>query len=356
MSDPDVPVEEPHDEDAGGDHGHVFDINASIMSHNLPYPAIEPVHGAPLLVFDRGAYAAINFEALSHTEAFAEAEPSTDMRAWAEDVIERPDFRYDAAEFDAGSLAQAMVAVPGVVLPRPLSWLNQQLFWGTGALILLTVFLCGVKRRRVEEHRPSGRFQHAVEAIVLYLREEVVRPSFHDAANRWTPFFASMFLVILTVNLFGLIPGTGTLSGNIGATISFALVTLFCMLYFGMKEQGPKFWINLVPIPFSWGMSPIWVLLLAIELLGLVIKPSALALRLGANMFGGHTVLLIFLTLGYVVFAQTQSVGLAIALQGFGFILGTLFHLMEVLVAFVQAYVFTLLSAIFIGMSIHPEH
>ena len=129
------------------------------------------------------------------------------------------------------------------------------------------------------------------------------------------------------------------------------------MLFFGMKEQGFKFWINLVPVHFSWGMSPVWLLLLIIEMLGLVIKPVALAIRLFANMFAGHTVLLVFMSLGFVVISQDPSAtGLAQILGVSGWLFGCVFHFMEVLVAFIQAYVFTMLAAMFIGMSIHPEH
>jgi F-type H+-transporting ATPase subunit a len=130
------------------------------------------------------------------------------------------------------------------------------------------------------------------------------------------------------------------------------------MLFFGMKEQGLKFWINIVPIHFTIGMSPVWFLLLIIELMGLIIKPVALAIRLFANMFAGHTVLLVFLSLGYIIAAKDggEASGLAYALGSFGWLLGFAFHAMELLVAFIQAYVFTMLAAMFIGMSIHPEH
>ena len=124
-----------------------------------------------------------------------------------------------------------------------------------------------------------------------------------------------------------------------------------------MKEQGLKYWINLVPIHFEWKMSPVWFILLIIELMGLVIKPMALAIRLFANMFAGHTVLLIFLSLGYIILKETpDAVGLSLGLKTLGFGLAVAFHAMEVLVAFIQAYVFTLLAAMFIGSSIHPEH
>ena len=147
------------------------------------------------------------------------------------------------------------------------------------------------------------------------------------------------------------------MSGNIGMTAAWALIVLFSMLYFGMKEQGPKFWINLVPIPFTLGMSPIWFLLLIIEIMGLFIKPIALAIRLFANMFAGHTVMLVFLSLGFVIISQDPgNTTLAHILGISGWIFSILFYFMELLVAFIQAYVFTMLAAMFIGMSIHPEH
>ena len=118
-----------------------------------------------------------------------------------------------------------------------------------------------------------------------------------------------------------------------------------------------EYTINLVPVKFSVGMSPVWFLLLIIESLGLIIKPAALAIRLFANMFAGHTVLLVFLSLGYILIANAaEATFTAAALGGFGWLLAVAFHAMELLVAFIQAYVFTLLAALFIGMSIHPEH
>jgi F-type H+-transporting ATPase subunit a len=147
------------------------------------------------------------------------------------------------------------------------------------------------------------------------------------------------------------------MSGNIGVTAAWALVVLLCMLLFGMKEQGLKYWVTLVPIPFTWALSPIWLLLLVIEASGLLIKPVALAIRLFANMFAGHTVLLVFLSLGYVLIAkQPEGTFIAGSLAVFGWLLAVVFHFMELLVAFIQAYVFTMLAALFIGSSIHPEH
>ena len=360
--------DEAHDHGAHGDdhghgdaHHHPFSIAATMLHHNMPYPAMEWVHGKPIITFDRATYAAMNFETLSHDPAFAEVDGSAYIE-WAAERLEVNDFagRWNNQTLEKDQLAKAMALVDDhsfVTFPKALSFLNQQTFFGCFALLLLALFTAVVFRRKPEQLKPAGRVQHALEAITLYLRDEVVRPNIPHHPDRWIGFLVTMFLMILSVNLFGLIPGTGTMSGNIGVTGAFAGVTLFCMLFFGMKEQGLKFWPNLVPIHFSIGMSPIWLLLLIIELLGLVIKPFALAVRLFANMFAGHTVLLVFMSLGYVIVAQTgEHSALAYGFHGAGFFMAVAFHAMELLVAFIQAYVFTMLSAMFIGMSIHPEH
>lgn len=338
---------------------HAFDIGAAILHHNMPYPAWEIFHGRPIITFDRAGYAAINYGELSHDPAFADAD-GTPYLDWATEHASKPDFRFDHSQLDPAVLAKAMVVAGDhslVTLPRPLSFLNQQVFFGTIALLLLFLIVAVFARRKPEQLKPANRVQHFFESIVLYLRDEVVRPSMHHGGDRWLPFLSTMFFMILAVNLFGLIPGTGTMSGNIGVTAAWAAIVLLLMLGCGMKEQGAKYWVNIVPIHFTWAMSPVWLLLLVIELMGLIIKPAALAIRLFANMFAGHTVLLVFLSLGYIVLAKNaDSAGLAMGLKGFGWILALAFHAMEVLVAFIQAYVFTLLAALFIGMSIHPEH
>lgn len=342
---------------AGGHHA--FDMGGAILHHNMPYPAWEIFHGSPIITFDRGLYAAINYATISRGEHFADAD-GTPYRTWAEEVASKPDFRYDHRDLEAPQLAKAMAAVDQhsyVTFPQALSVVNQQTFFGTVALLLLFLVLGVFFRRGRDQLAPGNRVQHCLEAVVLYLRDEVARPNIHHGADRWNVFLSTLFLMILAINLFGLVPGTGTMSGNIGVTAAWATVILFCMLFFGMKEQGARYWINLVPIPFSWPLSPVWFLLLLIELMGLIIKPAALAIRLFVNMFAGHTVLLVFLSLGYIIYTQSaESVALATGLKGFGWILAIAFHAMEVLVAFIQAYVFTLLSALFIGMSIHPEH
>ena len=342
---------------AHGQSAHAgFDFAASISHHNMPYPAWEPVHGKPLLIFDLAGFAARNLDYYqgSYPDKLAAADGAPYL-AWAQ---------AKAGDRPAEPLAKAMALAEHKSLlgslPQSMAWVNQQIFWGTIALLIIAAALVGFARRKPGQLKPVGRIQHMLEAVTLFVRDDIVRPNFHHHPDGWVPHFAAIFLAILACNLIGLIPGTGTATGNIGVTAALALTTLASMLFFGMKEQGVgRFWVNLVPVPFS--LKPaellIWVMLAAIEGLGLLIKPVALAIRLFANMFAGHTVLLAFTSLGLIINAARPDLAfLSYGMSGFGLVLAFAIFFLELLVAFIQAYVFTLLSAVFIGSSMHPEH
>ena len=371
-----LPISGNEDHDHDGDHAHgddhadhgPFDINASIMSHNMPYPAWDPAHTGAIIVFDLGTHSAMKYKKYVDNPAYAKKLEGVDGSAymdWATEIAESPvtDFRYVGHQdsIEANKLAKIMAYTDSkapIVFPKALSFVNNQIFFGTFALLAFFLIVGVFCRRKPDQVQPQGRIQNFMETFVIYLRDEVIKPAIPHHYKPFVAFLVSMFFIILVVNLFGLIPGTGTMSGNIGMTCAWASIVFLAMLFFGIKEQGfVKFWINLVPIHFSWGMSPVWLLLLVIELMGLIIKPIALAIRLFANMFAGHTVLLVFLSLGFIVVAQDpEAKGLGALLGVSGWLFGIAFHAMEVLVAFIQAYVFTMLASMFIGMSIHPEH
>jgi F-type H+-transporting ATPase subunit a len=356
-----APVEtgatETHVAPHGGGHGG-YDFGQVLASHNLPYPAWEPVHGNPILIFDLGSYAAHNFAVLSEDKDFATAN-GTAYQTWAQQVAGTS----LAHGIPADRLAQAMTVANQKSwlgsCPPVLSWLNQQTFFGTIVLLLLASILLIFARRKPEQVKPANRVQHMIEAVVLFIRDDIVRPNLHHN-DAWVPHFAAIFFAILICNLTEVIPGIGTATGNIAVTSAWALTTLLSMLFFGMREQGlVHFWINLVPV--KWSNKPgdmaVWFMLAGIELMGLIIKPSALAIRLFANMFAGHAVLLAFAGLGLIVWSAKPEMNLLSGAMGaFGLVMTIVVLFLELLVAFIQAYVFTLLSAIFIGSCMHPEH
>ncbi len=370
----DLPATSDHDAHAAPGVHH-FDFPAALAHHNLPYPALEPVHGQPLLIFDAAAYARINADTLAADPRFDAIEPRADYLAWADEQADGA----EAVALAKGMELSARDSWLGV-LPRPLSWINQQNFFGTIALLLTALLVALAGRRRRDDALPRGRLQHVFEAVVLFVRDDIVRPNIHappapvvagaepagnaeaypaDPLRGWTAHLSAVFLAVLSFNLMGLVPGAGTASGNLGVNLAFALGTLGAMLICGMKVQGPlHFWRNLVPYHWSWNPLDmgIFLILLVIELLGLIIKPAALVIRLFANIFGGHTVLLAFLTLGAIVVGAGAGSAVSVPLGVFGVLAAVAVLALELLVAFIQAYVFTLLSAVFIGGALNPEH
>jgi F-type H+-transporting ATPase subunit a len=354
----------------GGHAKHHFDFPAVNASHTMPYSAIEWWHGTPIVIFNLAEYADVNYERLSEDPGFVPASIDANVD-WAKAyVVKRESYTDDRTgapkvfKAKPEQLAKAMTVASHEsklgAFPRELSFINHQTFWSTIALVLVALVLLVFNRRKPDQYKPANRFQHMMEAMVLFVRNDIVRPNIHHHPDWWTPYFASFFLVILTCNLFGLIPIFATATGNIAVTVAFALSTAFLMLFMGLKENGPiLFWYRLVPVKWSWHPLAIvlWLFLFVLEVAQLVIRPTVLAVRLFVNMFAGHSVLLVFASLGFIIFASDHTAyGMSAGLGIVGWILTLGLYALELLVAFLQAYIFTLLSAVFIGLCAHPEH
>ncbi len=213
------------------------------------------------------------------------------------------------------------------------------------AFFLLLIFLKIASRRRGLV--PAGGFAHAIEAVVIYVRDEILVPNMgRKDAEKWLPFFLTLFLFVLTVNLLGLIPGMSTASANINFTGTLSVTILIIYMVAGMLRNGSiHYFTNLVPKGIPVFVLPI---IAPIEFLGLFTRAFALAIRLFANMSGGH--IIIFSLLGLI--AVFKSFLFVPIFLGF-----TLFiYIIEVLVAFLQAYIFTLLASLFVGLALHQEH
>jgi len=215
--------------------------------------------------------------------------------------------------------------------------------------IIFAVFYYVARRGQATE-RPSGVFVNAFESVVLYVRDEMVGKFMTPHhAEKLLPLFLTFFIFILFSNLLGLVPipgVSGTATSNINVTAALATITFGTMLIGGMLALGPgKFWMSLVPHGIPKFVVP---LMFVIEVAGLVIKAFALMMRLFANMIAGHLVILSFF--GLVVLFQSYAIAVPAVLMA------VFITLLEVLVAFIQAYVFTFLSILFVSMCIHPEH
>jgi len=202
-----------------------------------------------------------------------------------------------------------------------------------------------------------GRFRNLLEVFLLYIRDEVARPCIgkHDA-DRFVPFLWTMFLFVLGCNLIGMIPWMGSPTGALAVTGALAFATFSVVVGSGMAKLGVVgFWKAQVPQmdlpgPIAIVLIP---LIFAIEVLGLFIKHSVLAVRLLANIMAGHVVLAA--VLGFI--GASAAAGSAIwGGVTFASVLGaTALSLLELFVAFLQAYIFTFLSALFIGAAVHPH-
>ena len=211
-----------------------------------------------------------------------------------------------------------------------------------GCILLVILFKMAIRRHGPV---PSG-LSNFFEAIVVFLKDDVILPSMGEAGKRYVPYLLTVFFFILFCNLLGLVPYSATATGNVSVTAALAIIS-FCMIqYGGIREHG--FWHhlhNLVPPGI-----PLWLLpiMIPVEIMGQFTKPFALCIRLFANMTAGHIVILSFLGL----IAILQSLVIAPISVAFALFISIL----ELFIAFLQAYIFTMLTALFMGMSIHPEH
>lgn len=220
------------------------------------------------------------------------------------------------------------------------------------AILLVLVFKALAVRLK-DGRVPKGRLWNLFETFLLFIRNDIAEPAIghHDAA-RFTPLLWTIFMFILGLNLLGMLPFMGAPTASFSVTIAMALVTFATLLVAGSMRFGVfGFWKNQVP---STGLPAVMAVVIvpmifAIEVLGLLIKNAVLGVRLLANMVAGHLVLLAIMGLA-VAAAGSPTWWLTALISIVG---SALFSLLELFVAFLQAYVFTFLSALFIGAAIH---
>jgi F-type H+-transporting ATPase subunit a len=230
---------------------------------------------------------------------------------------------------------------------------------------------------------PTG-WMSALETIVQFIRDSIVKPNVGPKwVMTWTPLVLTFFFFILFANGVGMIPifdvlgafnrfilgvpasdshnvlngmlhGGTTVTGNFNVTAGLAVITFFSIIIAGAKAHGfIKHWANLVPHGLAW---PVYIILIPIEIIGMFVKPFALTMRLAANMTGGHIAILVILSFMAIFAERFQSVFTGIGLALFSVPMATAISGLEIIVVLVQAYVFTLLSAVFIGMAINVHH
>lgn len=218
------------------------------------------------------------------------------------------------------------------------------MMWAAALIVFL--LLLSLRRHRNRGMVPSG-LSNALEAMVAFVRDDIAIPNIgaHDA-HRFLPFLLTAFFFILSCNLLGMVPYAATATGNINVTAGLAICAFIAIQAGGIIHNGFfGYFRGLVPH----GLPPLLLpIMIPIEFLGLFTKPFALCVRLFANMTAGHIIILSLLGLIFIL----QS----LAVAPISVLFAVAVSLLELFVAFMQAYIFTMLSAVFIGMAVHQEH
>lgn len=224
-------------------------------------------------------------------------------------------------------------------------------------LVFLTMWLAGrsLKKQRAGQHAPKG-FGAAIEGLVLFVRDEIAIANIGHGGAKFAPLIMTLFFLILYSNLLGLMPWGASPTGNLAVTAALAIVVFFVVEIAGFITLGPKGYMRtifpVVPGLSGTGAMVMSIAMAPIEVLGKIVKPFALAVRLFGNMTAGHFVIL---SLFGIVFLFGHLGVWSYGIAGVTVLLVVAIMLLELFVAVLQAYVFALLAAVFIGLMQH-EH
>lgn len=295
---------------------------------------------------------------------------------------------FDAGELIIGHVSNSSPEHPILHLPTILGidfsvTKHVLMLWIVATLVFVAITWTVRRYLKQENPVPTG-FMNVIEAVVQFIRDSIVLPNVgRKYLLMWTPLILTFFFFIISANAIGLVPifdvvgainrfilggsahdhglvnnllhGGATATGNYNVTAGLATITFFAIIFAGSKTHGfIQHWKNIVPSGFAW---PIYVLLIPIEIISLFVRPFALTMRLAANMTGGHIAILAIISFVFIFAGVFQS---AIAGIGVGVLvsvpLAVAISGLEIIVVIVQAYVFTMLSAVFIGMAINVHH
>ncbi len=224
------------------------------------------------------------------------------------------------------------------------------LLLGATLLFVVMVLVARAHKRAAAANEPPKGAANAIEAMILYIRNEVILPNVGHHGEGFVPYLLTAFFFILTLNLLGLVPWGSTATGNISVTATMAILTFLTVEIAGIRANGLGYlntlfyWNNDLPLI----MRPIMFAVMSpVEMIGKITKPFALAIRLFANMTAGHIVVLALMGL---IFSFGNLISTA------PFVMSILIMVLELFVAFLQAFIFTLLSSVFIGQIREAHH
>lgn len=219
------------------------------------------------------------------------------------------------------------------------------------AILMLVLFTSVARAYKKREGMAPKGLQSFMEPLILFVREDVAKPYLHGKHDKFVPYLLSLFFFIWISNIFGLTPLSSNIAGNTTITLMLAMITLILIVANSTKD----FWMHIFWFP---GV-PIWMkpLMLVVELMGFFTKPAALAIRLFANISAGHFMVLSLISLIFILGKNGESVAGGLGIMPLSMAFSLFIFAVELIVAAVQAFVFSLLTAVFIGqaMESHPH-
>lgn len=217
------------------------------------------------------------------------------------------------------------------------------------ALVLLVWLMLSVAKRYREHgssRAPSG-MQNLMEVLITFIRDEVGKPNLGTRYNRYMPYLLTVFFFILINNIVALIPGTANVTGNIAFTLVLGVISFVVIMF----STNKHYWGHIFNPPVPGGVKPIMI---PVEVLGIFTKPFALIIRLFANMIAGHIIIICLISLIFIFGNLSSGVGWGFSPVSIAF---TIFiYFIEILVAFIQAYIFANLTAVFVGQAFEGSH
>lgn len=321
-----------------GEHDHSHDDHSG-HSHDAPH-GHDADHGPPTLADAKDHF-------LDPNHLFGHVQDGYH--------IELPKFTGMTYKDEHGH-EHAGVAVPNLtLLPKGYGGMSKFMLLILVAAILLILVFTWLASKVKSGKKPRGRIWNFLEVFVVFIRDEIAVPCMGKKdARRFLPFLLTLFFFVLTLNLFGMIPFLGSATGALAVTVALALATFAVTVGSGIQKMGVQGFLkaqvpsmDLPPALSAILVPAIW----CIEMFGLFVKHAVLAIRLFANMLAGHLVLAIFIAFIGVTSVSALSYGVA----PLAVLASIALSLLELFVAFLQAYVFTFLASLFIGSAQHAH-
>ena len=224
------------------------------------------------------------------------------------------------------------------------------MLWLVSAALLIVFSVVGGRYKSMSARQAPKGLANAMEALVEFIRLDVAKSNIGHGYEKHLPYLLTVFFFILFCNLLGLIPYGATATGNVNVTLTLSIFTFFVTQIAAFRAHGVKGYLQHLTAGTHWSL---WIIMVPIEIIGQFTKPFALTVRLFANMTAGHIIILSLIFISFILKSYIVAVAVSVPFAIF-------IYLLELFVAFLQAFVFTMLSALFIGLATahegHDEH